>query len=134
MIGRYHFAKRTKEDLYKSIEIFEEAVKLDPGFALGYVGIAESWTVIPSFPYASPAECIPKAKAATAKALELDPTLAEAHTVAGMLAATYDWDWARAESEFKRSLELDPNLSITHYRYTWTFLSPLGRHDEAIAL
>jgi TolB-like protein len=131
--GRYHFAKRTKEDLYKSIEIFEEAVKLDPGFALGYVGIAESWTVIPSFPYASPAECIPKAKAATAKALELDPTLAEAHTVAGMLAATYDWDWARAESEFKRSLELDPNLSITHYRYAWTFLSPLGRHDEAIA-
>jgi len=50
-----------------------------------------------------------------------------------MIAATYDWDWAKAESEFKRSLELDPNLSITHYRYAWTYLSPMGRHDEAIS-
>jgi TolB-like protein len=131
--GRYHFARRTKEDLFKSIEIFEQAVKLDPNFALGYVGIAESWTVIPSFPYGSPAECTPKAKAAVAKALELDPDLPEAHTVAAMIAATYDWDWAKAEREFKRSLELDPNLAITHYRYAWTYLSPLGRHDEAIA-
>lgn len=131
--GRYHFAKRTKEDLFKSIEIYEQAVKLDPKFALGYVGIAESWTVIPSFPYGSPAECTPKAKAAASKALELDPDLPEAHTVAAMIAATYDWDWETAEAEFKRSLELDPNLSTTHYRYAWTYLSPLGRHDEAIA-
>jgi tetratricopeptide (TPR) repeat protein len=50
-----------------------------------------------------------------------------------MIAATYDWDWETAEAEFKRSLELDPNLSTTHYRYAWTYLSPLGRHDEAIA-
>src|SRR5688572_10635802 len=133
MKARFHFTKRTKDDLFKSIEIFEEAVKLDPSFALAYVGIAESYTVIPSFPYASPAECIPKAKAAAAKALELDPELAEAHTVSAMIAATYDWDWARAEAGFKRALELDPNVSITHYRYAWTFLSPLGRHDEAIA-
>ena len=131
--GRFHFAKRTKEDLYKSIEIYEEAVKLDPKFALGYVGIAESWTVIPSFPYGSPDEANPKAKAAVTKALEIDPDLPEAHTVAAMIYATYDWDWAKAESEFKRSLELDPNLSTTHYRYAWTFLSPMGRHDEAIA-
>jgi TolB-like protein len=133
MKARFHFTKRTKEDLFKSIEIFEEAVKLDPNFALAYVGIAESYTVIPSFPYASPAECIPKAKAAAAKALELDPELAEAHTVSAMIAATYDWDWKRAEAGFKRALELDPNVSITHYRYAWTFLSPMGRHDEAIA-
>lgn len=131
--ARFHFAKRTKEDLFKSIEIYEEAVKLDPGFALAYVGIAESWTVIPSFPYASPAECIPKAKAAAARALELDPDLPEAYTVSAMIAATYDWDWARAEAGFKRALELDPNLAVTHYRYAWTYLSPMGRHDEAIA-
>jgi TolB-like protein len=131
--GRFHFAKRTREDLFKSIEIFEDAVKLDPNFALGYVGIAESWTVIPSFPYASPAECIPKAKAAIQKALELDPELPEAHTVSAMIAATYDWNWARAEAGFRRAIELDPNLAITHYRYAWTFLSPMGRHDEAIA-
>jgi tetratricopeptide (TPR) repeat protein len=67
------------------------------------------------------------------KALEIDPDLPEAHTVAGMIAATYDWDWVKAEREFKRSLELDPNLAITHYRYAWVYLSPMGRHDEAIA-
>jgi TolB-like protein/Tfp pilus assembly protein PilF len=131
--GRFYFAKRTKEDLLKSIEIYEQAVKLDPKFALGYVGIAESWTVIPSFSYGSPAECIPKAKIAVQRALELDPDLPEAHTVSAMIASAYDWDWAKAESEFKRSLELDPNLTITHYRYGWTFLSPMGRHDEAIS-
>ena len=133
MKGRFHFAKRTKEDLFKSIEIYEQAVKLDPKFALGYVGIAESWTVIPSFPYAAPSEATPKAKAAIAKALEIDPDLPEAHTVSAMIAATYDWDWQKAEREFKRALELDPNLAITHYRYAWTYLSPMGRHDEAIA-
>jgi tetratricopeptide (TPR) repeat protein len=131
--GRFHFLRRTRDDLFKSIEIYEQATKLDPGFALAYVGIAESWTVIPSFPYASPAECVPKAKAAAARALELDPDLPEAHTVSAMIAATYDWDWPRAEAGFKRALELDPNVSITHYRYAWTYLSPMGRHDEAIA-
>jgi serine/threonine-protein kinase len=131
--ARFHFAKRTREDLYKSIEILEQAVKLDPNFALGYVGIAESWTVIPSFPYGSPGDCVPKAKAAVQRALELDPELPEAHAVSAMIAATYDWDWAKAEAGFKRALELDPNLAITHYRYAWTYLSPMGRHDEAIA-
>ena len=131
--GRFHFAKRTREDLFKSIEIFEQAVKLDPSFALGYVGIAESWAVIPSFPYASPAECVPKANTAAQKALQLDPELAEAHTVAAMIAATYEWDWAKAEREFKRAIAIDPDLAITHYRYAWTYLSPLGRHDQAIS-
>jgi|KBSSwiStaDraftv2_1062776.scaffolds.fasta_scaffold04396_8 TolB-like protein/Tfp pilus assembly protein PilF len=133
MKGRFHFARRTRDDLYKGIEAFQQAIDLDPNFALAYVGVAETYTVIPSFPYASPAECIPQAKAAITKALELDPDLAEAHTVAGMIAATYDWDWATAQREFKRSFELDPNLAITHYRYAWTYLSPMGRHDEAIA-
>jgi TolB-like protein len=131
--GRFHFAKRTKAEIEQSIENFQQAINLDPNFALAYVGIAESYSVIPSYPYASPDECMPKAKAAVTKALELDPGLPEAHTVAAMIAATYDWDWAKADSEFKRSLELDPNLAITHYRYAWVYLSPLGRHDEAVA-
>ncbi len=131
--ARFHFARRTKEDIYKSIDLYQQAVTIDPNFALAYSALAESWAVIPSFPYASPAECFPKAKAAVAKALELDPDLPEAHTNAGVIAATYDWDWATAEKEFKRSLELDPNLAITHYRYAWVYLSPIGRHDQAIA-
>jgi TolB-like protein len=133
MKGRFYFARRTKEDIEKSIDSFQQAVALDPNFALAYAGIAESYAVIPSYPYASPAESVPRAKAAVARALEIDPELPQAHTVAGMIAATYDWDWTKAESEFKRSLDLDPNLAITHYRYAWTFLSPMGRNDEAVA-
>ncbi|HET9787551.1 MAG TPA: hypothetical protein VFP47_10480, partial [Pyrinomonadaceae bacterium] len=131
--GRFHFYKRSKNDLERSIEIFQQATKLDPNFALAYVGLAESYGVIPSFPYASANEMMPHAKAAAAKALELDPDLPEAHAVAGMIAATYDWDWAKAEREFKKSLELDANIANTHYRYAWVYLSPMGRHDEAIA-
>ena len=131
--GRFYFARRTDEDIRRSIELFQQAIKLDPKFALAYVGVAESYNVMPSYPYMSPNEANPFAKAAVAKALEIDPDLPEAHTVAGMIAATYDWDWVKAEREFKRSLELDANLAITHYRYAWVYLSPLGRHDEAIA-
>jgi TolB-like protein/Flp pilus assembly protein TadD len=131
--GRFHFARRTKDDMFKSIELFKQAVQLDPNFALAYVGIAESYFTIPSYPYASPEDCVPQAKTAVARALEIDPDLPEAHTVAAMIAAAHDWDYPLAESEFKRSLELDPNLALTHYRYGWTYLSPLGRGDEAIA-
>jgi serine/threonine protein kinase/tetratricopeptide (TPR) repeat protein len=131
--GRFHFARRSDEDIRRGIDLFQQAIKLDPNFALAYVGVAESYNVMPSYPYMSPNEANPLAKEAVAKALELDPGLPEAHTVAGMIAATYDWDWATAEREFKRSLELDPNLAITHYRYAWVYLSPMGRHDEAIA-
>lgn len=131
--GRFHFYKRSKDDLQRSIEVFQQAIKLDPNFALAYVGLAESYGVIPSFPYASPSEMMPLAKTAVAKALELDPDLPEAHAVAGMIAASYDWDWAKSEREFKKSLELDSNIANTHYRYAWVCLSPMGRHDEAIA-
>jgi tetratricopeptide (TPR) repeat protein len=130
--GRFHFARRTREGLERAIEEYQQALKLDPKFALAYVGLAESYVVMPSFPYMSPKQAFPQAKAAVAKALELDPELPEAHTISGMIAATYDWNWAEAEREFKRSLELDPSLALTHYRYAWTYLSPIGRHDEAI--
>jgi TolB-like protein/Flp pilus assembly protein TadD len=131
--GRFHFAKRTKDDILRSIDLFQQAIKLDPNFALAYVGVAESYSVAPSYPYMSPQEANPLAKAAVERALAIDPDLPEAHTVAGMIAATYDWDWAKAEREFKRALEIDPNLAATHYRYAWVYLSPLGRHDEAVA-
>jgi serine/threonine protein kinase/tetratricopeptide (TPR) repeat protein len=131
--GRFYFARRSDADIRRSIDLFQQAINLDPNFALAYVGIGESWAVMPSYPYMESKDAMPLAKAAIAKALEIDPDVSEAHTVAGMIAATYDWDWAKSESEFKRSLELDPNLAITHYRYAWTYLSPMGRHDEAIA-
>src|SRR5438876_1029554 len=131
--GRFYFARRSDADIRRSIDLFQQALKLDPNFALAYTGVGESWAVMPSYPYMESKDAMPLAKAAIAKALAIDPDLPEAHTVAGMIAATYDWDWAKAEREFKRSLELDPNLAITHYRYAWTYLSPMGRHEEAIA-
>ncbi|MGQ0762505.1 MAG: TPR end-of-group domain-containing protein [Acidobacteriota bacterium] len=131
--GRFHLAKRTKGDILRSIELFREAIKLDPNFALAYVGVADSFAVMPGYPYMSPAEAMPQAKAAVTKALELDPELPEAHTVAGNIASSYDWNWAEAERSFKRALELDPNLAIAHYRYGLNYLSLMGRHDEAIA-
>ncbi len=133
MKGRFHYARRTDQDIRKAVELYQQAINLDPNFALAYVGVAEAYNTLPSYPYAPPNEVNPLAKVAVNKALEIDPDLPEAHTVAGMIAATYDWDWPRAEREFKRALELDPNLAITHYRYAWTFLSPLGRHEEAIS-
>ena len=131
--GRFYFAKRTDADIRRSVELYQQAIKLDPSFALAYVAIGEAYAVMPSYPYMSPKESMPHAKAATAKALELDPELPEAHTVAGVIASVYDWDWKTAEREFKRALELDPNIALTHYRYAWVYLSPVGRHDQAIA-
>jgi tetratricopeptide (TPR) repeat protein len=131
--GRYHFARRTQDDMEQSIPLFQEAIKLDPNFALAYVGIAESYAVMPSYPFMKPQDAMPLARSAIAKALALDPELPEARTVSAVIASVYDWDWATAEREFKRSLELDPNVALTHYRYAWVYLSPMGHHDEAIA-
>ena len=131
--GRFYFARRTKPELQRSIEAFEQAITLDPNFALAYVGKAESYAVMPSFGYMSPNEAMPQAKTAIAKALELDSELAEVHTILALIAASYDWNWAEAEREFKRAIELDPNLALAHFRYAWTYLSPMGRHEEAIA-
>jgi TolB-like protein/Flp pilus assembly protein TadD len=129
--ARFYFARRTAEDTRRSLELFQQAINLDPKFALAYVGLAE----IHSGPSSKlpPNDANPLARAAIAKALELDPDLPEAHAAAGLIAATYDWDWTKAEREFKRSLELDPNLAITHSNYAQVYLSPQGRQAEAIA-
>jgi tetratricopeptide (TPR) repeat protein len=76
---------------------------------------------------------MPQAKKAVARALEIDPDLAEAHTAYGLILGAYEWDWAGADREFKRSLELDPKIALAHFRYAWVDLSPRGRHEEAIA-
>jgi TolB-like protein/Flp pilus assembly protein TadD len=131
--GRYHFAKRTRDDILKAIDYFQQAIKLDPNFALAYARIAEAYNQMPAYPYLSPKEGFPQAKAAARRALEIDQTLAEAHTALANSLAVYDWNWAEAEREFKRALELDPNSAATHFRYGQAYLIALGRSDEAIA-
>ncbi len=131
--GRYHFAKRTEAEILRAIECYRQAIALDPKFALAYARIAEAYNQMPSYPYCSPKEAFPQAKAAAMKALEIDPTLPEAHTALANLLVAYDWDWAGAEREFKKAIELDSNSSAPHFRYGQMYLSPLGRSTEAIA-
>src|SRR5215471_2285479 len=133
MKGRYFFAKRTKDGIEQSINYYQQAIALDPNFALAYARIAEVYNQIPSYPYASPNDAIPKAKAAAQQALRIDPTLAEAHTALANSLAVYDWNADEAEREFKRAIELDPNSSDAHFRYGQLYLTPRGRFDEAIA-
>jgi eukaryotic-like serine/threonine-protein kinase len=131
--GRYSFAKRTKAEMLRAIEYFRQAIKLDPKFALAYARIAETYGSMPAYPYLSPKEAFPQAKAAAQQALEIDPTLAEAHTFLAYSLVIYDWNWAEAERSFKRAIELDPNNSAAHFRYGQVYLAPLGRVDEAVA-
>jgi TolB-like protein/Tfp pilus assembly protein PilF len=131
--GRFHFGKRTKDDVLKSIQYFQQAINIDPTFALAYARIAEAYNQMPNYPYLSPGEAFPKAKAAGQRALEIDPTLSEAHAALGNTLTSYDWNWTDAERSFKRALELDPNSASAHYRYATEYLIAVGRHDEAIA-
>jgi eukaryotic-like serine/threonine-protein kinase len=130
--GRFHFAKRTKDDIQRGIEYFQQAIKLDPNFALAYARISDSYASMPAYPYLSPKEAFPQAKAAATRALEIDPTLGEGHTFLAYSLVVYDWNWAEAEREFKRAIELDPNSAAPHFRYGQICLAPLGRPDEAI--
>ncbi|MGQ0543054.1 MAG: tetratricopeptide repeat protein [Blastocatellia bacterium] len=130
--GRFHFAKRTKDDIFKGIEYFKQAIGLDPNFALAYARIAEAYNQLPGYSYLSPKEAFPQSKAAAKRALEIDPNLAEAHTALANALAVYDWNWTQAEQEFKRAIELDPNNATAHYRYGTEYLASVGRTDEAI--
>lgn len=130
--GGYSFSKRTKDDMQHAIEYFQQAITIDPNFALAYARISETYASMPAYPYLSPNEAFPKAKTAAQKALELDPTLSEAHTFLAYSLAIYDWNWVESEREFKRAIELEPNNASAHFRYGQIYLAPVGRIDEAI--
>jgi tetratricopeptide (TPR) repeat protein len=129
--GRYHANQSTAAGLKKSIEYFEQAIERDPGYALAYAGLADSYAGLGGdYLYLPPSESFPKAKAAAMKALELDGTLAEAHAALAY-ATVFDWDWVGAEREFKRAIELNPNSALSHGRYR-DFLEIRLRFDEAM--
>lgn len=128
--GRYYLAKTHGADLRKALEYFQQAVQLDPNYAPGYVGLAETYTAM-NTGYLAPLEAGPKAKTTVLKALELDETLPLAHASLGKVHLYYDWDWPGAEKEFRRSLELNPNLPEAHLGYA-DYLASIGRFDESI--
>jgi len=130
--GRYFWNLRTEEGLKKGTELFEQAIEKDPGYALAYAGLADSYSVLGLRILIAPREAYPRAKAAASKALEMDETLAEAHASMGLAELEYDWDWVGAEKEFKRALELNPSYATAHQWYA-VYLSCMGRHNEALA-
>ncbi|HEX6729826.1 MAG TPA: tetratricopeptide repeat protein [Pyrinomonadaceae bacterium] len=127
--GRFYWNKRTPEGLKTALEHFRAASEKDPNFALAYVGMADSHLVGLYNTRGKEKEAIPMAKAYAAKALEIDPSLAEAHATMG-LVSTYLWEWAEAEKHFKRSIELNPNYPSARHWYS-RLLRPQGRFDEA---
>ena len=134
--GRFYWNKRTNDSMHKSIEYYEQAIEADPAFALAYSGLADTYNLI-SAPEAgggseSPNDVLPKAKAAAIKALEIDPSLAEAHVSLAHPLYYYDRDFAGAEREFKKAIELNPRYAVAHHWYA-VFLTVVGRFDEALA-
>ena len=131
--GRFFWNKRTGNDLKKSIDYFEQAIAADPSYALAYAGVADGYVFLPGYNAGAPRDCYPKAMAAAKKALELDDTLAEAHTTLALAIWYYEFDFAQANREFQRAIELNPNYAIAHQQYGNNTLSALGRFDDAIA-
>jgi TolB-like protein/Flp pilus assembly protein TadD len=132
--GRFFLNKGTREGQQKSIEYFGQAVNLDPNFALGYAGIADVYTILGTTHDAplSPREAMPKAKAAAQKALDIDPSLSEAHTSMAWIKYRFDWDWRGAEDEFKQAIALNANNAQAHHWYA-DYLTAMKRFDEALA-
>ena len=132
MKGRFHWARRTEESIKKSLECFQLAVERDPGYALSYTGIADVYLTALVYSVIAPSIGLPRARAAVAKALELDESLGEAHAALAYIWLVFDWDVEAGEKEFRRAMELNPNDSTTFWRYGWSLVH-LGRFGEAEA-
>ncbi|HEX2640827.1 MAG TPA: tetratricopeptide repeat protein, partial [Pyrinomonadaceae bacterium] len=132
MKGRFHWAKRDKDDMFKAVDSYKQAIALDPNFALAYAALAEVYNSMAKDPDIAPKDAVPFAKTAATRALELDPSLPEAHSAFGDSLAIYDWNWTESEREFKRAIELDPNISYIHLAYSGSYLGYVGKTDEAV--
>ncbi len=130
--GRYFNNKRTPEWIRKGIEQFQEAIDLDPNYALAYAGMADSFAFLASSTGGQPPrEIFPRAKYAALKALELDDTLGEAHCSLGFFYLLYDWDFAAAEREYQRAIELSPNYANAYDGYGF-YLKATGQNEAAL--
>jgi serine/threonine protein kinase len=130
--GRYAFNKRTPADLQAAISYFNQAIAKDPGYALAYSGLADAYSVLPSYGGVS-GEYYPRSNAAARKALELDPALAHPHSVLGASYMEYEWDFAAGIAEFKKALELDPNDPMALVWYAQDIAQVGGHSQEAMA-
>lgn len=132
--GRYFWNKRTADSLKAAGAYFQQAIDEDPNYAQAYSGLADTYALLGDWQYSvmTPTEALPKAKAAALKALHLDSSLGEAHNSLAFCLDGFDWDFASAEKEFRRAIELNPSYATAHHWYAW-HLSLVGRNPEAIA-
>jgi serine/threonine protein kinase/tetratricopeptide (TPR) repeat protein len=129
--GRYHLNRLTDDGFRKGLEYFQQAIDKDAHYGLAYAGLADAYNLLSGWGALPPDEGFPQAKAAAIKALELDESLAEAHTSLGVVRLFYDWDWPGAEREFRRALDINQNYSDAHQMYGY-YLALRGRFDEAV--
>ena len=129
LLGRQSWNRQSEKGLVEALEHFNRAKEIDPGFALAWVGVAEYyWGAAPDI---APPEEVAKGKAAARRAVELDDSLAEAHTALAMLNYAVDYEWGESEREFQRAIRLNSNYAAAHWQYGW-LLVYLGRFDEAL--
>ena len=130
--GRYFWARVSADNLEKAREYFQQAIDKQADFATAYAGLADAYLLLAYNRVLSPLEAIPRARAAALKALELDDSLADAHTSLAGIACTFDADWSAAERGYRRAFEVNPNHATAHQWWGMT-LAGLGRHAEAAA-
>lgn len=132
LMGRYYWNKRTADGLQKSIAYLEKAIAKDPDYAIAYAALADSYRVLPELTSVTAGEAFPKARTAALKALDLDNSLAEAHSALASVKEDYDWDWKGAETGYKRAIDLSPGYMSAHASYS-NLLLETGRFPEALA-
>jgi TolB-like protein len=128
--GRSLWNQRSEASLLKAIDQFNQAIDADAGYAPAYSGLADCYTTLGYLSYLDPLSAFPRARDAATKALELDPSLAEAHASLAYYNLYYAWNWAEAENEFKKAIELNPNYATAHDWYSY-YLVAMGRFDDA---
>src|SRR5262249_32192431 len=119
LLGSFHASKRNRAALDKAIEYFQEAIRIDPSYARAYAGLASAYAERDIWGGLGVGKTADQVRAATLKALELDGDLAEAHARLGYIHFQYDWDWQATEAEYKRAIELNPNLASSHVLYAY---------------
>jgi serine/threonine protein kinase/tetratricopeptide (TPR) repeat protein len=129
--GRYYWNRRTPDGFKKGLELFQQAIDTDPDYALAYAGLADSYAMLGDYSVLAPRDTFPRAEAAATTALRLDDNLAEGHTSLAFVKMAYQWDWAAADREFRRAIELNPNYATAHQWYA-SYLVMMGRFDESI--
>jgi adenylate cyclase len=131
--GEFYWHKRGSDQLRKAAEFYNQAIEKDPTYALAYAGLAQTYTLYPDYAISKAEDSYPKSKAAALKALELDDSLAEPHTVLARYYNYWEWDRMKAEQEYRRAVELKPNFATAHQWLGSDVLTQLGRFDEALA-